>query len=511
MSAPSSDNFPIRIGTLDAFAQVRGFLNDIQFNDRNVCAALKIRDITGSRDLQPDEIDWRAVSPALRVAIRLFVLGASAPREDFRTICGDGIFAALNALGLIRGVRHRDDTVVCPVWLYPVDGFIVVSDRRDDPDGEAYRPPIDAVFPALDAGTLKLLRLLPATLGDGLDLCGGCGVGALHLSRIGQRAVSADITGRASFFAAFNAQLNGVDIESLEGDLYAPVMGRHFDIIAAHPPWVPSIGDTMVFRDGGDGGETIIRRIVEGIPQHLRRGGTAVIVSLGRDTVEAPYEQRVRGWLSNPGRDCDVILGVEKMLTIEEVVGSVRKLHLKDDRRQADRLAAHLHTLGTDKFVYGALFIRRTDELIAQPPLRLRMSSRVAASDFDRLFAWRGQRRDAAFRDWMKSAKPRLAPHLEVINRQVVQDGTLAVGESILRAEHAFSTALQLDGWVIPIIASFQGSQNVEQVFNKACRSGSSPADFTLDSFIDLVGMMVEYSFLDIDIQSEIKRSTCTG
>jgi hypothetical protein len=505
MSAPPPDEFPLRIGAPAEFACIRGFLRDIAFNDRAVCAALKVRDIAGSRDLRPGQVDWGSASLALRTAIALFVLGAPASRDDFREICGEEIFATFNALGLIRDARRRDGTVVCPVWLYPVDGFIVASDRRDDPDGEAHRPPTDVVFPGLDAGTLKLLRLLPATHGgDGLDVCGGCGIGALHLSRSMQRAVSTDITPRSAFFAAFNAQLNGVSVESLEGDLYAPVTGRHFDVIAAHPPWVPSTGDAMVFRDGGDAGEAIIRRIIEGIPEHLRRNGTAVIVSLGRDTVEIPYERRVRGWLGTSGRDCDVILGVEKMLSIEEVVGSVRKLHLKDDRRQADRLADHLRALGTDKFIYGALFVRRTDQSVGEPPVRLRMSSSAAAADFDRVFTWRRQRRNPDFYDWMKSARPRLAPHLEVIDRRVVTNGALVAGDTTLKAQYAFSTMLRLDAWVIPVIASFRGDHSVEQVFAKA-RGSRLPGDFTLPAFIDLAAMMIEYGFLDIDIPSETR------
>src|SRR5215470_13690202 len=232
MSIPSMDELAIRIGTPAEFERARSFLGGLQFNERAVCAALKIRDIAGSRDLQPEEIDWDTPSPALRLTITLFVLGASVPREDLRKICGDELFSAFSSLGLVRKARRCAETVVCPVWLYPIDGFIIASDRRDDPDGEEYRPPADVVFPGLDSGTLRLLRLLPKERGDdGLDLCGGCGIGALHLSRTVERAVSTDITRRSSFFATFNAGLNGIHIESLEGDLYVPIFGRSFDVI----------------------------------------------------------------------------------------------------------------------------------------------------------------------------------------------------------------------------------------------------------------------------------------
>ncbi|MBR0800722.1 methyltransferase [Bradyrhizobium jicamae] len=493
----SPDDLPIRIGTAQEFAQVRAFFCDAQFDERTVCAAFNVGSVADIRSQRYNEIDYRPASSANHAAIELFLRGRTISRTDFQKISRDSVFAAFCALGLVRGARRSEMEIVCPVWLYPVDGFVIASDRRDDADGGEYCPPADSVFPALDTGTLKLLSLLPNPDGDALDLCGGCGIGALHLSRTARTAVSADIAERSAHFAEFNAHLNGMDIESAAGDLYAPVLGRQFDLIAAHPPWVPSIDDAIVFRDGGDGGETIIRRIIEGIPLHLRRGGTAVMVSLGRDTSEAGFESRVRRWLGERGSDCDVILGVERLMSIEDVVGSIRRLHLKDDQGRADRLLTDLRRLGTEKFVYGGLFIRRTDAPIVEPPLRLRMLSRARASDFDRLFAWRGRRRFSTFADWMKSAKPRLVPHLEINDGQLVEYGALLPGQIVLRAEQAFSAALKLESWLIPMIGSLDGDRTVEMVF--AGRSNQSPANFTLTAFIDLAALMVELGFLELD------------
>lgn len=474
-------------------------MNDAQFDERTVCAAFKIGDITDIRARRYDEIDYEPISPANRVAIDLFVRGRTIFRDEFEKISGDDVIAACFSLGLIREARRREGKIVCPIWLYPVDGFVIASDRRDSADGEIHFPPADSVFPALDTGTLKLLRLLPAVDGDALDLCGGCGIGALHLSRTARTAISADITQRSAYFAKFNAHLNGMQVESVVGDLYTPVVGLQFDVIAAHPPWVPSIGEAQVFRDGGDGGETIVRRIIEGMPSHLHSGGTAVIVSLGRDTTKANYEARVRRWLGERGMDCDVIFGVEKLLSIEEVIGSIRRLHFKDDPRQANQLAANLHQLRTEKFVYGALFIRRTDGPVAEPPLRLRMLSRARASDFDRLFAWRAHCRTPVFSDWMKVAKPRLVPHLEINSRELTENGALVVGQTMLRAESGFSAVLRLESWVIPMIASLTGNQTVEMIFAAAHQSNQSPGNFKLGAFVDLVAMMIELGFLEVD------------
>jgi SAM-dependent methyltransferase len=498
LSPPAAD-LPVRSGTPEQFARVRRFFHDVGFNDGAVCAVLKIPDMSRAIDASRDSLATASASAALLAAIDLFVFGAAIPAAEFRAACGEETYAAFVALSLIREKRNSAGAIVCPVWLYPVDGFVMASDRHDDADGGTFRPPEDAVFPALDAGTLKLLRLLPEARGaDTLDLCGGCGIAALHFSRTARHAVTADITARSAYFAEFNGRLNDADIESLRGDLYQPVTGRHFDVIAAHPPWVPSTGDAMVFRDGGEVGEAVIRRIIEGIPGHLRAGGTAVIVSLGRDATDAPYEGRVRGWLGESGNECDVILGVEKTLTIEDVIGSMRRLHLKDDAGEANRIAARFRSFGTDKFVYGALFIRRTGRPVTEPPLRLRMSSRATAADFERLFAWRAHRRGPGFRDWLMAAKPRLAAHLEVNVRHAVKEGALVAGTAMLSAEYAFSTALRSDAWTLPLISGFDGRRSVEQIFNQARKAKHVPGNFTLFRFLDFVALAIEQGFLDV-------------
>ena len=49
--------------------------------------------------------------------------------------------------------------------------------------------------------------------------------------------------------------------------MYEPVAGLEFDRIVTHPPYVPVSKPTHVFRDGGDDGELILRRAIEGLPR----------------------------------------------------------------------------------------------------------------------------------------------------------------------------------------------------------------------------------------------------
>src|SRR5437667_234719 len=103
----------------------------------------------------------------------------------------------------------------------------MLPDRHDNPDGSALVLASDVVFPALDAGTLRFLGIIPrSSTAEALDLCSGTGIGALVLSRHAQRVVAADITARAAHFARFNALLNGCpNVAVAQGDLYAAGRG----------------------------------------------------------------------------------------------------------------------------------------------------------------------------------------------------------------------------------------------------------------------------------------------
>jgi methylase of polypeptide subunit release factors len=502
------DRMPIRIGSAEEFAAVRDFLRGVGLNESALLSLLKIDDLSQIPNADSASVDTGSASAALLAVVNLFVLGNLPSADDFRASCGEAAFAALTAVNLIRDARDFPPleqlpagTIVCPVWLYPVDGLFVVSDRNTDlKDNNASRLATEAVFPAHDFGTLQLLRLLPsAGSGDALDLCGGSGIGGLHLARSGMRTATADITARSAHFAAFNARLNGLQIEVVSGDLYDPVGDRRFDVICAHPPWVPSTGDAVVFRDGGETGETVVERVFCGIPHHLREGGTAIVVSLGRDGHDFHYENRVRRWLGEAGRDCDVILGVNKILSIDEMVASVYRLHLKEAEK-AERMAARFRDLGTERFVYGAVFVRRTGAEVAEPPLRLTMSSLATAHDFERAFAWRQRRRRAGFVEWLAESRPYLCPQLEANVRYVVRDGTMIADSTTLSVKRPLCASVQPAVWVARLLERLKGNQTVAQTLEAARQSNQVPGDFALPAFVDLVGKMIERGLLEIDM-----------
>lgn len=492
--------FPLRLGSSAEYALARDFLRRADFAEPALCRLLGMASMADLGLVRWDEIRQETTPEPLRWCLNIFLRGQSVDAQESAVVCGREVMGAFEALGLLRRSRRDPSAVVCPVWLYPVDGFVVASDRRDDPDGNPFTPLPDVVFPAIYGGTLRFLRLLPETGGDeALDLCGGSGIGALHLAKQGGAAVTADVAERSTLFAEFNRRLNGANISSLCGDLYAPVPGRQFKVITAHPPFVPATGQMMIYRDGGDTGESVTRRVIEGLPAHLRVGGTGVILCVACDSQEKTFEQRARDWLGVAADHFDLVFGLEKVLSVEEVVQSIRGRGGNIGEEAAAKLLERLRSSGTRQFVYGALFLRHCSGLVRQEPLRLSLSTDGGAADFDRLLSWRQHCRRADFAVWLAQSRPRLAPRLQLTARHLVQDGRLVPSEFIFSIEAGFQAALRPDAWIVPLVARLEGAASVRQVFETARDADELPRGFTLEPFLDLVQRMIERGFLEVE------------
>ena len=137
----------------------------------------------------------------------------------------------------------------------------------------------------------RCLALLADTAGPSVvDVGTGTGAIALALAaRLPEASVTAiDLSPDALALAAENAALNGLAdrVELLEGDLLAPVAGRHFDLVASNPPYVAE-GETVDPEVAGfepalavyaeRGGRAIHERLAEGAVSALRPGGHLVV------------------------------------------------------------------------------------------------------------------------------------------------------------------------------------------------------------------------------------------
>jgi SAM-dependent methyltransferase len=498
MAQSMRHQLPLRAGTVDEFAQVRSAFQTAGFDEQTVLSALKLKDMSDIGAVDWEKVDFSNVSRQFELFARLFLALRQIRRSELEEFSAETV-AALFSLNLLSTGDNGE--CYASVLLYPVKGFWIASDRFVNPDGSRFAPP-DAVFPAIYEGTLRFLSLFPASPAEeALDLCGGTGIGAFVLSRYHKRTISSDITERATHFADFNRQLN--DLENVEivcGDLFAPVKDRTFDRIVAHPPYVPSLTDATIWRDGGTTGERLVRRIIEELPRYLRPGGIFCLLSLGVDTRNGSFEERARGWLKEGGAEFDIIFAFTEERTPREILRDLAEIEGGIQPEERRRLREVFEEAGIVRMPKGLLVMRRhgpADNHQAWT-VRARLSDVTVGSDLERTFADRPRFLDSSFVRALVKSRPALAPRLEVKVTHVVYKGELVPAQFIFETDKPFSFSVRVDGWMVPLIARFDGKLTPEEVYNTARANAEMPDDFGLDDFNTLVARMIERGFLTV-------------
>jgi SAM-dependent methyltransferase len=503
---------PLRLGGDDDFARAESLLKDAGFEEATILRTLKIKEMADLSDVKPHEIDLAAsATELLALLIRLFLFSEAVERAETERLIESTTLGSLQKLDILRvGAFEGSDggsyeANYSPVFLYPVAGLLIASDRHNNPDGSVFVPPPDIVFPAINAGTLLFLKVISKSPAQNvLDLCSGTGVAALLLSKRVQRVVISDITARATHFANFNRLLNRrSNVEVVEGDLYDAVEGQSFDRIVAHPPYVPSLSNDTIYRDGGETGETLVRRIIEGLPTFLRPGGTYYSLSVGLDTTEGKFEERVRQWLGSSQHEFDVIFAFSDERSPRQFARERAALTGDADPSEIARWSEIFGSVGARSLVYGAMVIhRRKSAAVGEGrplTIRPRLGQDVDGSDFEWALRWREWRSRSKALQELADARPCLAPHLTVKVTHVVKDGELVPDDHVLQSVKPFPTATRVDPWIVSLVTKFDGRRTPLELYTAGRNESLLPEWFAMSDFLDLVSTLIERGYLELN------------
>lgn len=307
-----TDDYPIRLGSPELFAAARELFRQAQFDEPTVAQRLGGTSLTGV----PRLVDGRKtldgpVQDANGTLVRLYIDGEPLTDAVVREYVSDGGVRVLAALGLIAPSPDNQGVLEPTVMLMPLDGMWLASDLLPRTGSGAASTRQDFVYSAGNDLTASFLAVIPKAPGARVaELCAGTGVAAIRSVRDGAAlAVASDITPRCAHFAQFNARLNAVDdrIDVRVSDVWEAFGDEQYDLIVAHPPYVPALSHRFDFRDAGGDGEHVSRRIVEGAPAHLARGGRLIIRAALSDRRGASIAERIRGWLGDASPEFDLV------------------------------------------------------------------------------------------------------------------------------------------------------------------------------------------------------------
>ncbi len=307
-----TDDYPILLGTREQFAAARAVLRQARFDEPTVARRLGGSSLVGV----PRLIDGRKsldgpVGDANAALVRLFIDGEPLPATSLRDLLSDDALHALRTLGLLAPSPDDAEVLEPTVMLMPLQGLWLASDLLPRTRGGEATTRQDYVYSAGNDLTASFLAVIPKAPGARvLELCAGTGVAAIRAARDGAAsAMASDITPRCAHFARFNAFLNEVDsiVDVRVSDVWASLGDAQFDLIVAHPPYVPALSHRFDFRDAGADGEHVTRRIVEEVPSHLARGGRLIFRAALSDRRDAPIASRIRGWLGESADEFDLV------------------------------------------------------------------------------------------------------------------------------------------------------------------------------------------------------------
>lgn len=138
-----------------------------------------------------------------------------------------------------------------------------------------------------------------------LDLCTGSGCLAIIAAMCFPEATidAVDLSADALEVARLNVADHGMQdrIALIQGDLFAPVSGRRYDLVIANPPYVAAAevaafppeyrAEPVIAHAGGADGLDLVRRILREAGDHLtEHGGLLCEIGTGADILEQEFD-----------------------------------------------------------------------------------------------------------------------------------------------------------------------------------------------------------------------------
>ncbi|MBK9169577.1 MAG: class I SAM-dependent methyltransferase [Bryobacterales bacterium] len=282
-------------------AELRGFLKEAGYTADGIRAVFRSGDLPSRKLRNLPRMLYQSEEPGLlNTLLRWFILGVPAPADAVPV----GTVALLERCGLLE---RNGGSCVSTAMIAPYENHLVVTDHAarveagDAPD----------VVLGLNRTTFLLDRFaLRDPVHAALDLGCGNGVIALTLAGHATRVAATDVNPRAIEFAAFNVWLNGMDhVECFEGDRFAPVRGRRFNLILSNPPFFVTPFSGTVFCENPFELDLFCRGLVREAPAYLEEGGFLQLVCEWVGLRGQAWRERVEEWVEGTGCDAWILRG----------------------------------------------------------------------------------------------------------------------------------------------------------------------------------------------------------
>ncbi len=440
------------------------------------------------------------VGDSLDAIIYLFVAGESLATTEAMPLFPPPVWEALSLSRLLVPDPTEANRTIASVALYPIRDLHIASDRWNNPDHSPREMFPDIVYPALTKSAKQFIDYTSyEPCEDFLELCAGTAPAALLASRSAKNIWATDIAQRSIDFAKFNAALNGIyNVNFALGDLYEPVEGRTFDRIAAHPPYVPVLKPAEIFYGGGEVGEAITQRIIEGLPAKLKPGGRFYCRTMGTERPGRSFENRVREWLGANHPEFDVALFTlqvfePRQFALEETIA---KNGGREQYAQWERLFTKNDVR---ELMIGIVILQRHAEQRPGFTLRRTIRSSTPLPALEWAMRWEADMQMPGATQRLLQVKPLATPGIEIIVRHVLRDGQISQENFTLSIEQPFATDCKVQPWMAAMLPRCDGDSTVAELFELAKRNEWIVPETPPEEFCRLLATLITGGFLQTE------------
>ena len=493
---------PFRLGTPEQFAHVRELFVRTGFEEVPLCIRAGVESIHDFPRPERRNV-FTDISDPQSLFVRLFLDGEHVGRPIVESILSADDLGILQQLGLIHPAHDDPSMCTATVAIYPIEELYIASDRRFRFESTNDAPPSDVVFSPLTRETQRFLRLMPRESCDHvLDLCTGTGIaGLVAAARFARRATLVDIAERSVRFAEFNAALNGLsNVRVLQGDVYSPLGDEQFDVIVAHPPYVPALQTEFVFRDAGEDGEHVTSEMVAGLAGHLGPGGQFFCECMLTDREGATLEQRLRTMLGDASDDFDVVVVQGRGLDPLHFFADQAKAGYTPFERLA-QMSETLERLHIQQLVFCSLLFQRraTDRTVITT--RRALSPLTGAADLQWVLRWMvgTANWDAAQSRRLLASRPRTLPHTELRSRSMLHDGQWSVDECQLVTLAPFAVEAACPNWYATLLQFCDGRMTAREHLQYLRDTRAVPDAAPEDLFAMMIRQLVDAGLIEIE------------
>jgi len=495
-SAPFWYSILPRLGSDAEFASARAVFDSCGYTDENICrragvASIDRHIVKERKEPLPPPAD------ALDSLKMVYTDCRAVERPDLERTLPEGAVAALEALNLLVSDPERPSLMFSPVALFRVGSVLTACDRGIQPDGSPWLGMPDVVYQPVYRNTLQFLDRLPMIEADAvLDIGTGSGIAALLLASKTGHAWATDIAPRSVHFAEFNRRLAGTaNVTVVEGDLYAPVEGRTFDLIVAHPPYVPAKTNKFIFREGGEDGEQILRAIIEGLPRFLQTDGRYYCAVMGSDRENEIFETRIRKWLGPQHEEFDIVLVADSLKTPADyliLLSTTSGTTVEEIRFMRELWDANK----TQYVIRGPVLIRRFGG--GRPPVTVRVQAgeNLKYEHMDWLLEFETSLRQPGGWERLAAARPRVVPGTEMIVHHREQDGRFAVECFRFESRAPFKAGVRAPEWLGRTVAACDGTRSWKEYYDGLKEQGAIPAEAPLHEFAGMLRPFISNGIL---------------